>query len=260
MQSHQSLQKFPVGFGRSLGCALAILHQRVGRRMSASPPQNIFSGEAPGIFTAHRGGALVRWLGAGQMRLIEQVREHKQLSEGLDELASSWHDETFMHGDIKFENAMIPAATRTRASSPSDTCQPLKLVDWELADFGESCWDVGSVFQAYLSLSLRAAPVHQGVTLSERLKHSTRQVDGMRRAIKAFWQCYCQESDLDESSRRVLLERSLRSASARLIQMGLEVMHGQAQPTPLALSLLEVSVELMTRTGQTARWLDLDEP
>jgi hypothetical protein len=259
MQSQQRLQQFAVESG--LGHALAILHQQVGCRMSASPPPNIFALEAPGIFTAHRGGPLVRWLGAGQMRLIKQVREHTLLSQGLDELASSWHYETFMHGDIKFENAMIPAATRggAAAAASSNTRAPIKLVDWELADFGEACWDVGSVFQAYLSLSLRAARAHRGITLSERLKHSTMQVDSLRHAIKAFWQRYCQESDLDESSRRALLERSLRCASARLIQMALEVMHGKAQPTPVALSLFEVSVELMTRTWQTAQWLGLDE-
>jgi hypothetical protein len=260
MQSQQRLQKFAAEFGLGLGYALAVLHLRVGRRMSASPPRNIFGGEAPGIFTAHRGGPLVRWLGAGQMRLIEQVGEHMQLSQGLDELASSWRYETLMHGDIKFENAVIPAETRTRASFSTNAYSPIKLVDWELADFGEPCWDVGSVFQAYLSLSLRAARAHRGVPLSERLKHSTMPVDTMRQAIKAFWQCYCQESDLDESSRRALLARSLRCASARLIQMALEVMHGQAQPTPMALSLFEVSVELMTRQWQTARLLGLDEP
>jgi hypothetical protein len=261
MQFQQELRQFPVKFARSLGYALAILHRRVGCRMSASPPQDIFAGEAPAIFTAHRNGPLVRWLGAGQMRLIEQVREHTQLSEGLDELASSWHYETFMHGDIKFENTMIEADAPLRASSsPSDTGAQIKLVDWELADFGESCWDVGSVFQAYLALCLRAAPIHRGIALSERLKHSTMQVDSMRQAIKGFWQRYSQESVLDESSGRALLERSLRCASARLIQMALEVMHGQAQPTPMALSLLEVSVELMTRSGETVRWLGLDEP
>jgi hypothetical protein len=260
MQSQQRLQQFPVAFGRSLGYALAIQHKWAGCGMSANPPRNIFAREAPGIFTAHRGGTLVRWLGAGQMRLIEKVREHKQLSDGLDELAASWRCETFMHGDIKFENALIVADTRARASSHSDARAQVKLVDWELADFGESCWDVGSVFQAYLSLSLRAARAHRCVPLIERLKHSTMQVDSLRHAIKAFWQSYLQESDLDESSRRALLERSLRSASARLIQMALEVMHGQSQPTPMALSLLEVSAELMTRSGETARWFGLDEP
>lgn len=260
MQSQQGLQKFAVEPGLGLGYALAMLHQRTRCEASASPPRNLFGGEAPGIFTAHRNGPLVHWLGVGQMRLIEQVREHTQLSEGLDELADSWHCDTLMHGDIKFENAMTPAATRTHALSSSDACAPVKLVDWELADFGESCWDVGSVFQAYLSLSLRAAPVNHGVPLGERLKHSTIEVDTMRQAIKAFWQCYCLESDLNESSRRALLERSLHCASARLIQTALEVMHGQAQPTPMALSLLEVSVELMTRAWQTARWLGLDAP
>lgn len=259
MQSHQQRQQFPVEFGRSLGYALAILHHRVGRGLCAASSHHLFVREVPGIFTAHRGGPLVRWLGAGQMRLIEQVREHTQLSQGLDDLASGWRSDTFIHGDIKFENSIMPDAMPTSDLSSPDTGEPLKLVDWELADVGEPCWDIGSVFQAYLSLSLRAAPAHRNVSLREHLEHSMMDIESMRNAIKAFWQCYCKECNLNEVSARSLLERSLRCASARMIQTALEVMHGQAQPTPLALSLLDVSMQMMTHVWQTSELLGLDE-
>jgi hypothetical protein len=260
MQSQQQSGRFPVEFGRSLGYALAILHHRVGRELCTASSQQLFAGEVPGIFTAHRGGPLVRWLGAGQMRLIEQVREHAHLSQGLDELAASWRSDTFIHGDIKFENSVIPAAKRRGDLPSSDTGEQPKLVDWELADVGDPCWDVGSVFQAYLSLCLRAAPAHRHLSLGVHLDHSTMDVESMHSAIKAFWQCYCKECSLDEVSANAILERSLRCASARMIQLALEVMHGQAQPTPMALSLLEVSVDLMRRVRETTVLLGLDEP
>ena len=192
------------------------------------------------------------------MRLIEQVREYTQLSQDLDALASSWRSDTFIHGDIKFENSIIPDARPTSDLSSSDTGEQLKLVDWELADVGEPCWDVGSVFQAYLSLCLRAAPAHRNLSLRDHLEHSTMDIDSMRNAIKAFWRCYCKECNLNEVSARALLERSLRCASARMIQMALEVMHGQAQPTPMALSLLDVSVQMMTHVWQASGLLGLD--
>lgn len=258
MQSQQQMQQFPAEFGQGLGHALAILHHRVGRGLCATPSHQLFAREAPGIFTAHRNGPLIRWLGAGQMRLIEQVREHTQLSQGLDDMAASWRPDAFIHGDIKFENAIIVTRPASDLFS-SDTGEQLMLVDWELADVGEPCWDVGSAFQAYLSLCLRAVPAHRNLSLREHLEHSTIAIESLSNAIKAFWQSYCKECDLDEVSTQALLERSMRCASARMIQMALEVMHGQAQPTPMALSLLEVSMDLMTHVRETIKLLGLDE-
>jgi serine/threonine protein kinase len=260
MQSQQQMRRFPAEFGRGLGYALAVLHHRVGRGLCTAPSQHLFAREKPGIFTAHRNGPLVRWLGAGQMRLVEQVREHTQLSQGLDDMAASWRPHTFIHGDIKFENSIISAAGP--ASDLSNPCmfEQLMLVDWELADVGEPCWDIGSVFQAYLSLCLRAAPATYSLSLREHLERSTIAIESMGNAIKAFWQAYCKECNLDEiSSAQALLERSMRCASARMVQMALEVMHGQEQPTPMALSLLEVSVDLMTNVRGTIELLGLDD-
>jgi len=101
-------------------------------------------------------------------------------------------------------------------------------VDWELADFGEACWDVGSVLQSYLSWDLLS-----GATVKNEP------------AVQTFWQSYCEESRLVHESARILLERSLSCAAARMIQSALEVMQGHPQPTEPALRLFNASVELI---------------
>ncbi|HEV2860607.1 MAG TPA: T3SS effector HopA1 family protein [Pyrinomonadaceae bacterium] len=228
MRLQRRLGRFTPELASQLGRALATVHRRVGRAAVADPPPGLAALGPPGIFTAHRGGPLVRWLGAGQMRLVEQVREDPRLARVLDELAATWRRDTFMHGDIKFENCVAVEGRRE-----------IRLVDWELADFGEAAWDVGSSLQAHLALRVSDAPV-----MTE---------DGMRGAVAAFWRAYGREAVPGAAARGALLERSLLCAAARLIQSALEVMHGEQRPTPLALSLVAAAVEVVTDPREAAR-------
>ncbi|HEX5705828.1 MAG TPA: T3SS effector HopA1 family protein [Pyrinomonadaceae bacterium] len=257
MQLQQRLGRFPSAFGRALGRALALVHSRVGRTASGDPPRGVFNLEPPGIFTAHRDGPLVRWLGPGQMRLVEQVREHALLARVLDGMAATWRHDSFIHGDIKFENCVVVDGAGAGDASDSEARAEIKLVDWELADFGEAAWDVGALTQAYLALCLSHAPA--GAALREQLQTSAMSFDSMRRAVVAFWRAYREEAFPDETTRVKFIERAMLCAAARLIQSALEVMHGQPRPTPLALTFLSASIEVASGTRETARWLGFDD-
>jgi aminoglycoside phosphotransferase (APT) family kinase protein len=257
MRLQRRLGRFPPEFGRRLGRALATIHRRVGRAAVVEPPRGVFALEPPGILTAHRGGPLVRWLGPGQMRLVGRVRDHAPLARALDELAATWRRDTFIHGDIKFENCVVASGADAPDDADSRARAEVKLVDWELADFGEAAWDVGSLTQAYLALCLSNAPADSRGGLRERLRASAMKCDDMRGAVAAFWRAYEDEAAPDEQARRALIERALLCASARLIQTGLEVMHGEPQPTRLALSFFDAGAEVAAGARETARWLGL---
>jgi aminoglycoside phosphotransferase (APT) family kinase protein len=259
MQLHQRLGRFPLEVGEQLGRVLATVHRRVGRDIAANPPREVFNLEPPGIFTAHRGGPLVRWLGPGQMRLVEHVRDNKSLARVLDELAATWRRDAFIHGDIKFENCVVANGANARDESDSGARADIKLVDWELADFGEPAWDLGSLVQSYLALGLLNAPAAPRGSLLEQLRASSTNFDGMRRAVAAFWSAYREEAASGEPARKTVYERALFCTAARLVQSALEVMHGRLRPTPDALSLLAASIEVITNTHEIARWLGLDD-
>ncbi|HEX4962667.1 MAG TPA: phosphotransferase [Thermoanaerobaculia bacterium] len=237
----QALGDFPVAVGEGLGRALAAVHQRVGLRMRSDPSRAAFPREVPGIFTAHRGGPLVQWLGAGQMRLIDQVRKSPVLSQALDHLAATWSFDSFTHGDIKFENCVLAQVLDGE----------VRIVDWELADFGDPCWDAGCIVQAYLYVCLLPFLARRGEGLAGRLDHAGARAAAMREALGGFWRHYAAGRASAD------LERVLGCAAARLIQMALEVMHGQPEPTPQALSLLELSEEVMARPLEAAGALGL---
>jgi len=236
LRHQEESRSFPVPLAESLGRALAAVHLGAGLRTRSDPPRAAFPLEVPGIFTAHRGGPLVRWLGAGQMQLVERVREHPVLAPALDRLAATWSFGAFTHGDLKFENCVISG-------------ERISFVDWELADFGDPCWDAGCLVQAYLYLGLLPTLDRPGEGLERRLEITGSRGEAMCEALRGLWRGY--------EGVPAPLERVLGCAAARLIQMALEVMHGREEPPPMSLSLLEMGAEVAGEPGESARLLGL---
>ena len=56
----------------------------------------------------------------------------------LQEIAASWSNKTFIHGDFKTTNLLL------RGKSGDELDTPLAVVDWEMAGLGDPLWDVGS--------------------------------------------------------------------------------------------------------------------
>jgi hypothetical protein len=179
------------------------------------------------------------------MRLIDRVRAHPTLAPALDRLAATWSFDAFTHGDLKFENCVIPAG----ASGDGEVL----IVDWELADYGDPCWDAGCIVQAYLYTCLRPFLARPDEDLWESIGRSGA-------ALCGFWKRYADGVEIDGEARTATLERVLGCAGARLIQMALEVMHGQEEPPPVSLSLLAAGEEVMKAPLDAARRLGMLAP
>jgi hypothetical protein len=189
-------------FARDAARSLARLH-----RVDAAPLARVLDRQPPAIYTAHRGGPLMQWLGAGQCELIDRVRENQVLAPALDEMAAHWSGERLVHGDVKWENCL-----RSQGR--------IYWIDWELAAAGDPLWDVGCYVQAYLT-------------------HAVRTGEDVSREVEIFLREYFAATATERS------DSLMRYAAARMIQSALEVMHGHAHPTPLALALLARSEALM---------------
>ena len=77
----------------------------------------------------------------------------------------------------------------------------IKLVDWEMAGWGDPAFDVGSAFSDFAGFALDARPA-----------------GAARAAAAAFWRAYVRARGLDARRGGGLLERSVRFAGARLVQ------------------------------------------
>jgi hypothetical protein len=77
-----------------------------------------------------------QWRPPGLQSVVALVRSPEILRQGLQKTHALWRPDALIHGDLKQEHYM----TVSRAGSV-DIC----LLDWELAGYGDSAWDVGSM-------------------------------------------------------------------------------------------------------------------
>jgi aminoglycoside phosphotransferase (APT) family kinase protein len=189
-----------IDLARAAAHSLALLHRQP--RFSSE----LIDRQPPGIYTAHRGGPLLQWLGPGQMQIVDRVSVSPILAPALDRMSAQWRPERPIHGDVKWENCLWTAAAGS-----------MHWIDWELADNGDPLWDAGCVVQTYLG--------HAIATQSP--------LDS--RALDAFIDAY------DPNAR----EPIIHCAAARLLQSSLEVMHRQPAPTPLSLALFDAAKRIM---------------
>lgn len=171
-------------------------------------------------------------------QLYRILRQYPEFSSRLNDLRAAWRVDCLIHGDLKWDNCLV--STRDESAELN-----LKIVDWELADVGDACWDLGGILAAYLSSWVFSMP-EMGLTpagvLVERAQY---RLDDMQPAIAAFWRAYKSTRRIDDESARELLERSIRYGAARLVQTAYEIsMHGEQLTAP-AVRLLQLSENIL---------------
>ncbi|HEX8157794.1 MAG TPA: aminoglycoside phosphotransferase family protein [Solirubrobacteraceae bacterium] len=213
-----------VALGGAVGRALAALH-------AVTPDEEEFRRDAPWVLSLHRPQLdALRYLSAASIELIKVIQEDERFGRGLDELREGWCIETLVHRDVKWENCVAharPGGVRLTR---------VKLVDWEMAGWGDPGFDVGSAFSDVLGFWLASMPV-DGDLLDE---HRERSLQSLRPATAAFWRAYTRARGLDPGQASRLLLRSIRYAAARLVQSAYE----HTQETPLMTKRVAGSLQL----------------
>ena len=156
--------------------------------------------DAPWVLALHRPPLeALRYLSAGSLELIRLLQADAPLGAALDELREGWRADTLVHRDVKWANCIAhPAAGGSRPTR-------VKLVDWEMAGWGDPAFDVGSAFSDFAGFALGA-----------------NRTGSAHAAAAAFWRAYLRARGLDERAAAGLLERSVRFAGARLVQSAFE--------------------------------------
>jgi hypothetical protein len=230
-----------VAFATAAAHTLARLHRRSIESLTGTSLVGYFDHQPPGIYTVHRDGPLLQWLRGGQLVIVDRVRNSPVLASALDRMTSEWTGTRLIHGDVKWENCLWTTAVG-RAGS-------MQWIDWELADLGDPDWDAGCFVQAYLSHWIRSLPLQ--TNLEDRLQDDLNLFPRLRPVLGVFLNEYIVALQIPEADVPVRLDRIMRCAAARMLQMSLEVMHRKAEPTLEALSLFQTSVEIMERPGES---------
>jgi Ser/Thr protein kinase RdoA (MazF antagonist) len=202
---HRRLNAFPDDLARRTGELLARYHDVSSRELLPRANSAIFMGQPPWILSFHlmpRGS--VQNLSAANGQFMSILQSYPDFAVALDRIRNGWRRNVLIHGDMKFDNIVLRADD-----------QSMSVVDWELADVGDSAWDVASIFQAYLGWWIATLPRDPAQGPADGAQYP---LEAIQPAMNAFWASYVAARRLGAGEADAELERSVGYAGARMLQ------------------------------------------
>ena len=229
--------RFQLLFAKHVGRALADLH----RRPAAAVPTALNQGPAE-CLSLHRPPALIldNTSRAG-LKVVSMMQSASGLGEALDSAASDWRSEALIHCDMRWDNCLVfPPVGATRRTR-------LKLIDWELARWGDPAWDLGSVFAEYLGAWLTSIPTSAEQPPDQVLDLAKVPIERVHTQVNVLWKAYRAVGDIASDESPELRRRATRFAGARLIQSSFERADRSSRPSVSSVVLLQAGYNMLVR-------------
>lgn len=236
---------FPVEIARLLGSTLGRWHAT--SRTSPLQPEEAasFPRQPPWILAYHHSQSFpAASLSGGTIKLAEIVRRYPDLHYNLDRLRNHWRMDSVIHGDMKWDNCIV--------CDDGKGGMQLKIIDWELVDYGDACWDVGGIFQAYLTSWIYSMPVGSETDPARLVQHATIRLESMHPAIRAFWHSYLDASGIPQQHAPFYLVRAIEYGAARMVQTAFESLYFSSDMTSHGALLLQTSLNILRNPREAA--------
>jgi hypothetical protein len=143
---------------RWLGRALARVHGARPEPRDAHPSEPLGQANRAAQMCAMWSAPTPRMVSmfpAGFTEVAVRVRS-AGLIEPLEAVVAAWQTDCLIHGDVKSDNVFCADDVTAAGQGGSDADEPVRLIDWELATWGDPRWDVGSAIGDYLFSWLRS--------------------------------------------------------------------------------------------------------
>jgi hypothetical protein len=240
------LKKFPPKIGRLLGEGLGLYHTHAGTLLDSKELQALLARQVPIILTLGGGGhSALSHFGRIGPALSALMRQHQDFQTLLDALGAEWRFDSLIHGDMKWDNVLL-------FPSPSGELD-FRIVDWEMADFGDAAWDVGAVLQSFLTAWIQSMPITSGLPPEAYVGMAAQPLETMRPVLRTFWQTYARTRGFADEQNKRELERCMRFAAARMVWSAVEQRLYAPQFDPIAAALLQVSLNVLKEPARAVR-------
>ena len=210
-------ERFPDATAGALGAALADLH-REGHAWARNVAESLdfLPRTPPFAFTLHRPRtAALAGMSGGAHAFIAALQRETQACARIDAVRAAWRDDTVVHGDIKMDNVLVVDPEAERAAG----IDRIRLIDWEMAQWGDPAWDVGSVFQDFVFWWVVSMPQHEDH--AQAAMASSFPIECLRAGAGAFWRRYSQ--DMDGAQADAFLREAIDHAACRMLQTAYEI-------------------------------------
>jgi len=240
-EMHMRLGVFPTYIATSLGTSLGIYHRDINNTINEVRSRKVFSEALPWMLTINpQYIQQIKNIDPNFYLFFSIIDKYPEFLTSIEKLRNEWQINSLIHGDMKWDNCIVFKDTNATTENLK-----LKIIDWELADLGDSSWDVGAVFQTYLSLWVMSIPVTGQNNPQQSEQLAKYKIEDMQPAIKSFWHAYTTTMSFDKASQTALLEKCCKYGAIRMIQTVYEQMHVTKQLSKNAVYLLQVSLNIL---------------
>lgn len=236
---HRLRRACPRAIGEWLAQALAACHHIRPAMLPSSFSRHV-SPQVPWILTVdtERDG-MNDPQSPAKGEILAIIRQEPRLVEGLRTLREQWRPTAMTHGDLKWDNCLLPLP------HPAAPLTRLVVIDWETCAPGDPAWDIGSIFHSYIAQWVLSMPTAAGLSAEGMVVRADLPIELMHPALQRFWHTYCHAMNLSETEAAEGLSRSVRSAGARLLQTAYEQMHRASRVSPHSVYLLQLGDNLL---------------
>jgi aminoglycoside phosphotransferase (APT) family kinase protein len=205
---------FPLQTAAATGRLLASFHQAF--RDISKDKLPFLNEELPFVFHLHRPHPRVlATYGQGGYELLSTIQQDEALTRQWEAAKQSWEVNSLIHGDIKLDNIIVLPDNENGDSSN------VKLVDWEMLQYGDLAFDIAGAFQDYIFLWLIMTP--DGESAEEMIKKVPFPFSTFHPALNTYWEAYSSASALSNEAAATLLSRSVLFAGLRCLQTSFEI-------------------------------------
>jgi hypothetical protein len=249
LDRHHRTGRLSAAAAAELGRSLALLHHVTGLPAVHARCARELDTRIPDALVLH--APSLTFYGAyasqGNIRLLRVVRRCDGLFRGLDRLRDEWRQECLVHGDLRWDNVLVPPREGERRA--------LTLVDWELATLGDPCWDLACVFVEHLNFWLGSAPMTSRTAPEDVVRRAHVPLHRVQTSLSAFWRAYVAARGWSPAQADAALPRAVELAAARLVQSAIEQTQGSTTLNAQAVYQVQLAANILERPRPAAAGL-----
>jgi tRNA A-37 threonylcarbamoyl transferase component Bud32 len=205
-------RSLPSEIARQQAELLASFHKETTQSVGAAGSRDLFPASIPAPFHIF-GRDLTNIIPRNDVedQVLKLVKQEDGICDLVQTLTDEWVVTSLIHGDTKPNNFLI-----NRDFSVSEKNR-LRLIDWELADFGDPLWDAAGVINGYLLLwFLSDSPQHDvhDTTPTQSQEFDLYQIQA---SITSFWNTYTQLMAFGEAAQRQALSKVAKFCAVQLL-------------------------------------------
>jgi thiamine kinase-like enzyme len=220
----------------SAGNLLAKMHNSFRNGHIGALP--FLSNELPFAFYLHQPQPkILSYIHQGGLDFIESIQNDKELVNLFDTAHKNWEINSLIHGDIKLDNLLVIV------NDTEDESTELKLIDWEMAQYGDRAWDVAGGLQDFIFWWVIMMPEHD--TAAEMIKNARFSFKDLAPSIFSYWDSYSNVIELHPEAKEELLDKAIQFSGFRCLQTAYEIATKFDSIPPIASVLLNLGKSII---------------